>query len=310
VEPMILAIAGTFFASVLLATLVVTGWLSERRALHRTLRGVDASGGGSIDVRDSELRLPVFGRLVRPAFGSFGRFARRLSPAGAYERIEKDIVFAGNPPGWDTERIFAFKIVMPFVAGGLAFLFSSLIGLPGLIGLLFPLLFFAAGWFAPEWVVRSRAGERQKSIQRALPDTLDLMSITVQAGLSFDAALHRVARNIKGPLGQELHRVVQEIQLGKGRGDALRDLADRTSVTDLRGFVAAMVQADSFGIPIARVLQVQSNEIRIRRRQRAEEQAQKLPVKIVFPVVLTIFPSIFVVLLGPAAIQIYEGILR
>jgi tight adherence protein C len=198
--------------------------------------------------------------------------------------------------------------VLPFVSGGVMFLLFQLLDLPGLLVFLGTALFAAAGWYAPEWIVRSRAGERQKQIQIALPDSLDLMSITVEAGLAFDAALTRVATNLRGPLGEEFYRVVQEIQLGKSRGQALRDLADRSSVPDLRSFVAAMVQADSFGIPIARVLKVQSREIRIRRRQRAEEQAQKLPVKIVFPVVLTIFPAIFVVLLGPAAIQIYENL--
>jgi tight adherence protein C len=135
------------------------------------------------------------------------------------------------------------------------------------------------------------------------------MSITVEAGLGFDAAMERVAREMEGPLGEELIRVVQEMRLGKSRADALRDLGSRSSVDELKSFVLAMVQADIFGISIARVLHVQAAELRIKRRQRAEEQAQKLPVKIIFPLILCIFPALFIVLLGPAAIQIYESLL-
>jgi tight adherence protein C len=295
------------FTAVIVLAFVAMDWDAERKRLRRTLRGVEVAGN-DLSVRDQELSLPVLGRVVQPGFQAAGRAAKRFSPSGTYERIEQDLVYAGNPPGWDTERVLAYKVVLPFVSGGVMFLLFQLLDLPGLLVFLGTALFAAAGWYAPEWIVRSRAGERQKQIQVALPDSLDLMSITVEAGLAFDAALTRVATNLRGPLGEEFYRVVQEIQLGKSRGQALRDLADRSSVPDLRSFVAAMVQADSFGIPIARVLKVQSREIRIRRRQRAEEQAQKLPVKIVFPVVLTIFPAIFVVLLGPAAIQIYENL--
>jgi tight adherence protein C len=297
-----------FFVAVLVAAVVVLDWSAERRRLNRTLRGVEiaALAGGT---RQQQLAVPTMGRVVVPAFEGFGRTARRLSPVGVYERVEKELVLAGNPPSWDAQRVFAFKMVLPFVAGTLVFLMLLLTDMSLLMRVLAIGLFAAAGWYAPEWIVRSRAEERQHEIQLALADSLDLLSITVEAGLAFDAALSRVARNVKGPLGQELYRVVQEIQLGKSRADALRDLADRTNVEDLRGFIAAMVQADAFGIPIARVLKVQSREIRIRRRQRAEERAQKLPVKIVFPVVLTIFPALFVVLLGPAAIQIYETII-
>jgi tight adherence protein C len=298
----------SLFAAVVLVALVVMDWSAERRRFRRTLQGVQI-GNDNLSVRDQELSLPVFGRVVQPGMQAAGRIGRRLSPSGTYERVEQELVYAGNPPGWDTERVLGFKFVMPFVAGVLMYLLFWVMGLPALLQIAGGVLFAAAGWYMPEWVVRSKAGERQKQIQLALPDSLDLMSITVEAGLAFDAALTRVATNLRGPLGGEFYRVVQEIQLGKSRSQALRDLAERSSVPDLRSFVSAMVQADQFGIPIARVLKVQSREIRIRRRQRAEEQAQKLPVKIVFPVVLTIFPAIFVVLLGPAAISIYENLI-
>ncbi len=299
-----------FFLALAIVGVVIADWRAERGAFRRTLRNVGPAMGESVPSRSDQLSVPVFGRVVLPTFERAGRVSRRLSPSGAYERIEHELVLAGSPAGWDAERVFAFKLIMPFVMGGamLALLLAAE-DVSALLLIAAPLIFAAAGWYAPEWIVRSRARTRQHEIQLWLADSIDLLSITVEAGLGFDAALTRVAKNVKGPLGQELYRVVQEIQLGKGRGEALRDLADRTDVDDLRSFTAAMIQADAFGIPIARVLKVQAREIRIRRRQRAEETAQKLPVKIVFPVVLTIFPALFVVLLGPAAIQIYETLI-
>ena len=311
-DAMLFGVFAAVFVAIALVVYVVIDWVQERGAFRRTLRGVETAGGGPdpTQPRDQQLSLPVVGRIVLPTLERFGRLARRLSPTEAYDRIEHELVLAGSPPGWDAERVFAWKVVTPLLAGGSVLALLLLADeIPFALLVAAPLLFAGAGWYAPEWIVRSRAGERQHQIQLVLPDAIDLLAIIVQAGLGFDAALNRVAQNVKGPLGQELYRVVQEVQLGKGRGEALRSLSERTNVEDLKGFVAAMVQADAFGIPITRVLNVQSREIRIRRRQRAEETAQKLPVKIVFPVVLTIFPALFVVLLGPAAIQIYETLI-
>ncbi len=311
-DAMLFGVFAAVFVAIALVVYVVIDWVQERGAFRRTLRGVETAGGGPdpTQPRDQQLSLPVVGRIVLPTLERFGRLARRLSPTEAYDRIEHELVLAGSPPGWDAERVFAWKVVTPLLAGGSVLALLLLADdIPFALLVAGPLLFAAAGWYAPEWIVRSRAKERQHQIQLILPDAIDLLAIIVQAGLGFDAALNRVAQNVKGPLGQELYRVVQEVQLGKGRGEALRSLSERTNVEDLKGFVAAMVQADAFGIPITRVLNVQSREIRIRRRQRAEETAQKLPVKIVFPVVLTIFPALFVVLLGPAAIQIYETLI-
>jgi tight adherence protein C len=296
-----------FFASMLLLAIVVVDWGMERAALRRTLRGAQLPNG--MNSRQQELAGSTLWRVLMPGLQRFGRLSRRLSPIEAFDRTQHEIVLAGSPRGWDAERVFAFKLILPILFGGLSIWFLlSAREVSLTIAILGAALAGFAGWYAPEWVVRARAGNRQREIQRRLPDSLDLMSITVEAGLAFDAALTRVATNIGGPLGEELYRVVQEMQLGKSRSDALRDLADRTNVDDLRSFIAAMVQADALGVPIAKVLQVQATEIRIRRRQRVEEQAQKLPVKIVFPVVLTIFPALFVVLLGPAAIQIYRDL--
>jgi len=165
----------------------------------------------------------------------------------------------------------------------------------------------ALGLFAPNLFLYQKAYDRSARITRELPDALDLLVISVESGLGFDAALSQVARNTEGPLAEEFFRVLQEMQLGTGRSDAMRALADRTDVTDLRGFITSMVQADAFGIPIANVLRIQAREMRIRRSQRAEESAQKVPVKILFPLIFCIMPTLFIVIMGPAAIQMIQS---
>jgi tight adherence protein C len=160
------------------------------------------------------------------------------------------------------------------------------------------------GYVLPDLLLWSRGKERQEIIQRELPDTLDQLTISVEAGLGFDAALTRVASTGQGPLAEELRRLLGEVKVGVPRGEALRHLLDRTDVQELRHFVLALQQAEEYGLPVARVLRIQSSELRVKRRQRAEEQAMKIPVKIVFPLVLCIFPALFVVLLGPAMIRV------
>ena len=253
-----------------------------------------------------EFDRPFGERVVSPFFQRLTALGRRFTPKDQSARLRRRLDLAGNPPGWDTDRILAFKML------------GFLIG--GVVGVLVPLLFgnvLAAivfgiggaifGLFLPNIILYQTAFNRSERIQRELPDALDLLVISVEAGLGFDAALAQVARNTSGPLAEEFFRVLQEMQLGTGRSDAMRALADRTDFGDLRCFITAMVQADSFGIPIANVLRIQSREMRIRRSQRAEETAQKVPVKILFPLIFCIMPSLFIVILGPAAIQIINS---
>jgi len=166
------------------------------------------------------------------------------------------------------------------------------------------------GYFAPDLALYQIAYNRNERIRRDLPDSMDLLTISVEAGLPFDAALSQVARNTRGPLADELFRVLQEMQIGLARIDALRAVAERTNVPELRGFVTAMVQADTFGIPVASVLRVQARDLRVKRSQRAEEIAQKVPVKILFPLVFCILPALFIVVMGPAAISAYHNLLH
>ena len=298
------------FGAMLLAFIALQDFVLERRQVFKALRSVRAIELTPTDVRKRELATPFLQRALIPGLKRFGRVSGRLAPTSVTERLAKDLVYAGSPVGWDAERVLAMKLLGVGLFGGLGFLLGRVIaGFTMFRTLIIAGLFVFVGWYLPEWILRSKAGTRQRLMQRALPDALDLLSITVEAGLGFDAAVARVARQAGGPLGEELHRVLQEMQIGKSRSDALRDLAERTSIAELKSFVLAMVQADIFGISVAKVLQVQAKEMRLKRRQRAEEQAQKVPVKIVFPLILCIFPSLFIVLLGPAVITIYENIL-
>lgn len=301
-------VVASFGAVALIAT-VVQMYVLERRQVYKSLRQVEEYEITGTDLRSKALSVPVTQRLLVPGMRRLGNALRRFTPGGLVERLREELLFGGSPEGWDAERLLASKLISAVAVGGMSAVVLPLMGMPSLRAFILSAVFAAAGYYVPEWILRSRSGQRQDSIRRALPDALDLLCITVEAGLGFDAAVARVAKEAGGPLGEEFHRVVKEMQLGKSRVEALRGLSDRSSLSELKGFVLAMIQADIFGISIGKVLQVQASEMRIKRRQMAEERAQKLPVKLVFPLIFCIFPSLFIVLLGPAAIRIYENIL-
>jgi tight adherence protein C len=229
------------------------------------------------------------------------RLAERLSPAGVATVLQRRLDIAGNPRGWTSDRMLAVK--------GLGLVALGLLG--ALYGLRNPELLILGvglgaviGFFLPDLLLYNSGQRRQQQIPVILPDSLDMLTICVEAGLGFDAALAQVARNTKGPVAAEFSRVLQEMQIGKSRTEALRAMADRTTVPELQAFVSALVQSSEMGIPIAHVLREQAKEMRIRRRQRAEELAQKVPVKITFPLIFCLFPALMVVILGPGVIEI------
>jgi tight adherence protein C len=297
-----------FFLAAAIATGVIHTVISERRQVNRTLRAARTIDLDPHDLGRRELAVPFFSRVGEPTIRRATALARRISPDGLAERLDQELAFAGYPSGWDAARVLAFKVIIPVSLVLLMIVFTPLAGWRIFsVALAVPVVAFL-GWMVPDLIVRSKAKTRQKDIQRSLADAIDLLAITVEAGLGFDAALSRVSGEVRGPLGEELHRVVQEIRLGSPRSDALRNLAERNSVSELRTFVMSMIQADLLGIRIGTVLEIQAKEIRLQRRQRAEEKAMKLPVKIVFPVVLFIFPALFVVILGPAGIMIVENL--
>lgn len=227
--------------------------------------------------------------------------ALRLSPSGIAAKLQHRLDLAGNPDRWNPDRILAVK--------GLGLVVLAALGM--LTGAHKPILLIvyatvggAAGFFLPDVLLYNAGLKRQARIQAALPDAMDMLTVCVEAGLGFDAAIAQVARNTSGPLSAELARALQEMQIGKSRTEALRAMADRTTAPEFRAFVSALVQASELGISIARVLREQAKEMRLRRRQRAEERAQKVPVKILFPLVLCLLPALFVVIIGPGVITI------
>jgi tight adherence protein C len=246
-------------------------------------------------------------RVMAPFQQRASKIARRLSGSDAPERIRKRLDVAGNPAGWTVERVQAGKVI------GAVTLFLGSVAMTALVGtgltLRIVLIGTATlvGWFGPNFYLYQKIYDRSKRMQRELPDAIDLMTISVESGLAFDAAVQQVARNTQGPLADEFSRVLREMQIGQGRAEALRGLSERTEVDDLKSFVTAMVQADSFGIPIANVLRIQSSEMRTKRRQRAEEQAQKVPVKITVPLIFCILPCLFIAVMGPAVIHIMDS---
>ena len=248
---------------------------------------------------------PFNARVTKPFAGGLAGMARRLSGANWSKNTTKRLDRAGNPAGWDSDRVLAAKMLAALVLGigvGVV-LFISGRHLPAL---LWGLVFGIFGFFLPDLLLINTAQHRSDRIRKALPNSIDLLTISVESGLAFDAALAHVAQNTDGPLAEEFTRVLREIQIGSSRADALRALADRTDVEDLRIFLNSMIQAEKLGIPIADVLRVQASEMRLKRSQRIEEQAMKLPVKLVFPIMLGIMPSLFIIILGPAALSIYD----
>jgi tight adherence protein C len=185
-------------------------------------------------------------------------------------------------------------------------LLMTLVPISGWLKILFVVIIALIGYTMPSSQVRSMAAKRQRTIQKQLPDVMDLLTISVEAGLGFDAALAQVTKNVPGPLAEELSRLLQEVQIGVSRADAFRNLSTRTNVAELQSFTLSMIQADLFGVSIANVLRAQSRELRQKRRQRAEEIAQKIPVKLLFPMIFMVLPALFIIVLGPGAIQIYN----
>lgn len=296
-----------FFLSAALIVSAVLSVLEERRRIYRGLRTVREMDIAPYDIGRRQLATAFSERVALPAVRRVGRWAARFTPTGLVDRLNRELTYAGQPAGWDAERVIAVKIIMAVGLGGGALILGLLLGGSPLKILILAALLAVIGFLAPDFVLSSRYHERQEQIRLALADALDVLSITVEAGLGFDAAVARVSREVGGPLGEEFQRVLQEMQLGKARTDAFRDLAERSTLPELKSFVLAMIQADIFGIAVSKVLQVQAREMRIKRRQAAEERAQKLPVKILFPMLLCIFPALFVVLLGPAAINVFRS---
>ncbi|MEP6623496.1 MAG: type II secretion system F family protein [Acidimicrobiia bacterium] len=254
------------------------------------------------DMREVVLAQPVWERLGVPAMRKGSDLARRLTPSGLLDALEQRRNYAGLGANWTLERLLATKALL----GVTGLLLGLLVFLPNPTSLNFlgAMLLTAVGFFAVDLVMNSKARERRTLIEQAFPNTVDQITICVEAGLGLDAAIAHAARTGRGPLAGELERVLQDIRTGLGRQAALEAFAERVDVRDVRHFVSAVGQANRYGVPIAEALRIQALEGRERRKSRAEERAQKMTVKVLFPLMFCILPALFIVILGPAALRI------
>jgi tight adherence protein C len=244
------------------------------------------------------------GRMLTPLAQSLGVKLQALLPTTWVQKIDKGLENAGEPttlPGF-----LVGACISIFVSLGLAFMLVSSAGMGGSTALLLILVLGIMGAYLPKMWLGGRVAKRRKAIQLSLPDAFDLITVCVEAGLGLEAALARVAEKVSGPFGEELTLCLREVSMGKLRREALKEMSDRCGVEDLTGFVNAVIQAEAMGTSIGTVLRVQAEQMRIKRRQRAEQQAHQAPVKMMFPLVLCFLPTLFIVILGPAAINIYH----
>jgi tight adherence protein C len=262
----------------------------------------------SLSTRDDVLQQDFSQRAVAPMVQGIGRFALRFTPTGWVERAQHKLVLAGWAERMDGNTWAAIRIIAMVLSVVLLVLAVPMVsgtvmkfGIGGLI------LFL--GFYGPEASLNRAIDDRRKEMEKTLPDIIDLLVISVEAGLGFEAAMGRVVQNVPGELSKEFSRTLQETRVGIARTDALKAMADRTDVDDLNSFILSLIQADQFGVSISRMLRVQAEEMRVRRRQRIQEKAFAAPVKMIFPMIFCIFPSIFIVILGPAVINISSNLL-
>lgn len=255
---------------------------------------------------DDELSKPFFERVIRPVLERIAAFIGKSTTVKKKVSLQKKLLMAGTPANLTPGEFLAVQycLTLGFPIGVLLFMLAFNISpVLMILGISFAA---AAGFILPQYYLQVLAQKRKDDIQDNLPDVLDLMTVSVEAGLGFDAALVKVTEKIKGVISQEFTRVLQEIKMGKPRRDALRDLGNRSGVDDLIAFVGSIIQADQLGVSIGNVLRLQSEQMRLKRRQRAEEKAMKAPIKMLIPLILFIFPTIFIVVLGPAVLQIMD----
>ena len=295
--------------ALVLLSIVVLGMAIAKpqpQGLNRSLAVLEAMSNAPSELTE-ELDRPFAERVLEPLQARALAIGKRVTGADSADRIRKKLDLAGNPGSWTVDRVISMKVIGAALGLVVAFGATALLGTSFSLRIVILVGGLLVGFLAPNLYLYQVAYDRSARMQRELPDAIDLMTISVESGLGFDAAVQQVARNTEGPLADEFARMLREMQIGRSRSDALRGLADRTSVQEVRSFVSAMVQADAFGIPISQVLRVQSSEIRVKRRQRAEEKAQQVPVKITIPLIFCILPCLFVAVMGPAALSVMEN---
>jgi tight adherence protein C len=295
-----LAIIG-FVALVILAASILLLRRAEENPLSARIDDF-AAREEIASIEEIELSMPITDRIFVPLIRSISEFVVRFTPQRTLEQTTRMLELAGNPWNVSAAEFSVVRGVLAIVMVGLSFLITR----DAVVTrrLLYAVVAVGIGFMLPIMLLRSMIDRRKQAIIKKLPDALDLMTICVDAGLTFNAAMQKVEQKWDDVLADEFGRVLYEMQLGKSRRQALKDMVDRMEVPDVTSFIAAILQADQLGVGIGKVLRIQSEQMRIRRRQRAEEKAQQAPVKMIFPMVFLIFPSIFIILLGPAAFTI------
>lgn len=301
---MTVAIVGAIFValSIIVLVLLVASGSGEPTGVARSLALIEGGVGPQSAVRSE---LSTKDRLAGPVIDGARSLATRLSPAGTVDRLTRSLDRAGNPSPWTVDRIMGVKGMCLLLGFAFGFLLAGM----SISGILLALVLGAALFFLPDLLLYNVSLRRQEQTSKDLADVLDVLTVCVEAGQGFDSALLRVARTTDGPISGEFARVLSEIQLGKTRAQAFSAMGGRVSLPEVKNFVSAIVQADRLGIPIAQVLREQTSAMRVTRRMKGEEQAQKVTVKILFPLLLCIFPALFVVIIGPGGIRIAEAIL-
>ncbi len=268
-----------------------------------------AARGEKVSLEEIELSQPISQRVVLPLARKMGEFALRYTPQNALQSTAHKIELAGSPRGMDPTILWGLRFLIAISIGVLFIFLFRISDLNWTWGrkILVTAVFVGLGFMLPELLINSMIQRRQKSIRKAMPDALDLLTICVEAGLGFDGAMNKVYEKWDNPLSLSFGRVLREIQLGKLRREALRDMADRIGLAEMTSFVAAVIQSEQLGVSMAKVLRIQADQMRIRRRQRAEEEAHKAPIKMLVPMSILIFPSICIVLMTPAILQLMRS---
>ncbi len=290
-----------------LAIWVIGSRTHEKSVVRESLRALDDY---EVDnVRDQELLNPLAERALLPILTALTGLGRRFTPIGYVDGVRRKFVLSGRPSSQMIDRFLAIRVVTVVGApvGIWVFYFWNPIGLQGNTQLAVTVLVVLVLIVGPDAQLNRAVEERQREILRGLPDIIDLLVISVEAGLGFEQALQRVIVSIEGPLPDEFNRMLGEVAAGSTRSEGMRAMEARIEVPEVRSFVLAIIQADTFGVSIGRVLRSQAEEMRIKRRQLAEEKAQKAPIKMLIPMVFCIFPALFTIVLGPAAIRITEN---
>ncbi|KAF0110751.1 MAG: tight adherence protein C [Chloroflexi bacterium] len=306
----ILVLIGIILA--IAVTLVIIGLRNPQTVNDRLLQErleEFSQTGEQVDLEKLEMSQPFTERVIYPIARKLGEFTIKFTPQNWLNSISRRLELAGSPSRMDPSLFLSVQFITAVAFGAIMFIFLTVVTKatpPGQV-FLFTVVFTIIGFFIPQFQLSTRVTKRQKNIRKAMPDALDLLTICVEAGLGFDAALSKVAEKWESQLSMAFHRVIQEIQLGKLRREALRAMAENVGITEMTSFVAAVIQSEQLGVSMAKVLRIQADQMRIRRRQMAEEEAHKAPIKMLIPMALLIFPSLLIILFVPAVLTVMQS---